>query len=42
MAYSRFEPFSSVDIPDDEWEANAAQWRRAQDRSRRWPPSGRG
>jgi hypothetical protein len=32
MAYSRFEPFSSVDIPDDEWNANVAAWRRAQDR----------
>jgi len=32
MAYSRFEPFSSVDIPDDQWADNVAAWRAARDR----------
>lgn len=30
MPYPRSEPFSSVDIPDEVWEANAAEWRAAQ------------
>jgi hypothetical protein len=32
MAYSNFEPFSSEDISDDEWNANVARWRAAQGR----------
>jgi hypothetical protein len=38
-AYSRSQPFSSVDIPQEEWDANAAQWRAAQARFPEVAPS---
>ena len=32
MSHTRFEPFSSVDVPDDDWAASVGQWNAARDR----------